>query len=215
VEAAAEGADPRAGIRHDDFEDDPFAPTVEQKPDETDRAGAQAEAAGEDDRDGKAEAEKPDAAALAEAEAISEELARAFGTGEKIYDGISVTPTERGVMVSLTDQLDYGMYEIGSAVPRRDLVLAMEKVATVLGSHKGAITINGHTDGRPFRSKDYDNWRLSTARAHSAYYMLVRGGLDEQRIREVTGYADRQLKVPDNPLDDRNRRIEIVLETKG
>lgn len=215
VDTAADGADPRASIRHDDFEDDPFAPTVEQKPDETNDAGAQAEDVGENDGTGQAEAEKPDAAALAEAKAISEELARAFGTGEKIYDGISVTPTDRGVMVSLTDQLDYGMYEIGSAVPRRDLVLAMEKVAAVLGTHKGAITINGHTDGRPFRSKDYDNWRLSTARAHSAYYMLVRGGLDERRIREVTGYADRQLKVPDNPLDDRNRRIEIVLETKG
>ncbi|PSM18976.1 MotB family protein [Nitratireductor sp. StC3] len=221
VETATDGADPRASIRHQEFEDDPFAPTVEKKPDENPDAGAQNETAGaaadEGDKteDAKAEAEQPDAAALAEAKAISEELAEAFGTGEKIYDGISVTPTERGVMVSLTDQLDYGMYEIGSAVPRRDLVLAMEKVAAVLSTHKGAIAINGHTDGRPFRSKDYDNWRLSTARAHSAYYMLVRGGLDERRIREVTGYADRQLKVPDDPFDDRNRRIEIVLETKG
>ncbi|MVA95709.1 MotB family protein [Nitratireductor sp. CAU 1489] len=210
VKNAAEGADPRAGIRHEDFEDDPFAPTVEEKPNEKDDADAKV-----DDENGDAEPEKPDAAALAEAKEISEELAKAFGTGEKIYDGISVTPTDRGVMVSLTDQLDYGMYEIGSAVPRRDLVLAMEKVAAVLSTHKGAIAINGHTDGRPFRSEDYDNWRLSTARAHSAYYMLVRGGLDEKRIREVAGYADRQLKVPDDPFDDRNRRIEIVLETKG
>jgi hypothetical protein len=25
--------------------------------------------------------------------------------------------------------------------------------------------VRGHTDGRPFRSETYDNWRLSTARA--------------------------------------------------
>jgi chemotaxis protein MotB len=43
--------------------------------------------------------------------------------------------------------------------------------------------------------------------------MLVRAGLDELRIKEVAGYADRQLKVKDDPLAAPNRRIEIVLET--
>ena len=113
----------------------------------------------------------------------------------------------------MTDQLDFGMFEIGSAVPHRALVLAMEKIGKTLASRPGRITISGHTDGRPFQNRNYDNWRLSTARAHSAYYMLVRGGLDEQRIREVAGYADRQLKVKDDPLAAPNRRIEIVLET--
>ena len=44
-----------------------------------------------------------------------------------------------------------------------------------------------------------------------AYYMLVRGGLDEKRVERVEGYADRKLKVPNNPLADENRRIEIFL----
>ena len=68
------------------------------------------------------------------------------------------------------------------------LVLAMEKIGKVLGAQKGTLTISGHTDGRPFKNEGYDNWRLSTARAHSAYYMLVRAGLDERRITEVAGY---------------------------
>ena len=107
------------------------------------------------------------------------------------------------------------MFEIGSAVPHRELVLAMEKVAAILNGRNGKITINGHTDGRPFKSKTYDNCRLSSARAQSAYYMLVRGGLEERRVEEVAGFADRQLKVPDDPYADRNRRIEILLETRG
>ena len=70
----------------------------------------------------------------------------------------------------------------------------MEKIGRIVNEQKGTISINGHTDARPFRSDTYDNWRLSTARAHSAYYMLVRGGVDERRITEVAGFADREPK---------------------
>jgi chemotaxis protein MotB len=45
--------------------------------------------------------------------------------------------------------------------------------------------------------------------------MLVRAGLEEARITEVAGFADRQLKVPDDPFANVNRRIEIFLETGG
>jgi len=91
----------------------------------------------------------------------------------------------------------------------------MEKIAKVIASRTGNVTINGHTDARPFRSRNYDNWRLSTARAHSAYYMLARAGLDEKRMVEVAGFADRKLKNKDDPFDASNRRIEILLEVGG
>lgn len=147
------------------------------------------------------------------ADRIGQELRAAFKSDDKMFGGISVVPTDKGVMISVTEQLNVGMFEIGSAVPRRELVLAMEKISKVLAGEKGNIVINGHTDGRPFANKNYDNWRLSTARAHSAYYMLARAGLDERRIVEVAGYADRKLKVKDDPNAEANRRIEILLET--
>ena len=105
------------------------------------------------------------------------------------------------------------MFEIGSAVPRPELVRAMAKIGKVLAEHKGSIVVNGHTDARPFRNGKYDNWRLSTARAHAAYYMIARSGLDEKRMVEVAGFADRKLKNPADPLAAENRRIEILLET--
>ena len=123
-----------------------------------------------------------------------------------------MVPQEDGIMISVTDELNYGMFQVGSAVPQGQLVLAMEDIGRTLAQHTGKIRINGHTDGRPFRNADYDNWRLSTARAHAAYYMLVRGGRDEARIGEVAGFADRQLKMPEEPFADANRRIEIFLE---
>jgi chemotaxis protein MotB len=154
----------------------------------------------------------PSEAAEKAADAIRQELAAAFAPGDPLLEGISVTATDEGIVISVTDQLEFGMFEIGSAVPRRELVLAMEKISKAISAQKGSLVISGHTDGRPFKSETYDNWRLSTARAHSAYYMLVRGGLDERRVTEVAGYADRKLKEPAEPLAAANRRIEILLK---
>ncbi|MBZ9859160.1 MotB family protein [Mesorhizobium sp. CA12] len=157
----------------------------------------------------------PSKAALQEAADIKKELAKAFPPGEKLADGVSVEATDKGVVISITDQLDFGMFEIGSAMPRRELVLAMEKIGRIVNEKKGTITISGHTDARPFRSDTYDNWRLSTARAHSAYYMLVRGGVDESRITEVAGFADRKPKIASDPMAAANRRIEILMAAGG
>ena len=45
--------------------------------------------------------------------------------------------------------------------------------------------------------------------------MLVRGGLDENRITTVAGHADRKLKDTTDPLAASNRRIEILLDVGG
>ncbi|MET3661945.1 MotB family protein [Aquamicrobium ahrensii] len=145
---------------------------------------------------------------------IRRQIAQAFGAGDKIGEGISVEATERGVVLTITDQLDFGMFEIGSALPRRELVLAMEEIGKILDGNAGLLSIQGHTDARPFRSATYDNWRLSTARAHAAYYMLVRGGIEEARIREVSGFADREPRNKADPMAAVNRRIAILLETQ-
>ena len=149
------------------------------------------------------------------AQHIRQEILEAFGRDSELNKTLTVTAQAEGVMISVTDELNYGMFEVGSAVPQQQLVLAMEKIAQTLSEQTGRVRINGHTDGRPFRNADYDNWRLSTARAHAAYYMLVRGGMDESRIGEVAGFADRDLKVADDPFADANRRIEIFLEVEG
>ena len=152
------------------------------------------------------------AASQAEGRAIEAEIAKAVeGSGANRNPKVAVESTGEGVLISLTDDIDFGMFEIGSAEPQPQTVRIMEKIAEILKARGGSITIRGHTDARPFRGGGYDNWRLSTDRAQIAYYMLVRGGLDESRVSAIEGYADRRLKVPENPDAAENRRIEILL----
>ncbi|MEG7747604.1 OmpA family protein, partial [Listeria monocytogenes] len=86
---------------------------------------------------------------------------------------------------NVTDDLNFSMFAVGSAEPRPEMVRAMERIAKALSGRPGKIVIRGHTDSRPFRSEVYDNWRLSTARAHIASYMLTRAGVDEGRIARI------------------------------
>ncbi len=141
---------------------------------------------------------------------IKADLSAAMGaaTGPQL----DVRKTREGTIISLTDDIDFSMFPIGSAVPDARIVAAMARIAQTLKDRPGDVVIRGYTDGRPFRSPSYDNWQLSAARANITHYMLVRGGLDENRIRQIVGFADRNLKNPADPNAAENRRIEIVLQ---
>jgi len=124
---------------------------------------------------------------------------------------IDVKRVDEGILISLTDDLHFGMFDSASAKPRPELVVVMDKVAKVIAEHEGRIVIRGHTDARPFRTERNNNWRLSMARAQVAYYMLVRGGVVESRFDSIEGHADRDLKVSSDPNAAENRRIEILV----
>jgi chemotaxis protein MotB len=87
----------------------------------------------------------------------------------------------------------------------------MDAIARSLKDRPGMIVVRGHTDAHPYRSAIYDNWRLSSARAQVAYYMLARAGVPESRFERIEGYADRRLRDPSHPFAAENRRIEILL----
>ncbi|UGX89053.1 MotB family protein [Phyllobacterium meliloti] len=158
--------------------------------------------------------QQPDAAQVASARELAAEISQKTGAAadEKTPD-ITVVPTDEGVMIQLTDKVDYGMFAIGSAKPDKRVVQVLDQIGKIIATRKGEVIISGHTDARPFKSDSYDNWRLSSARAHMAYYMLTRGGLDAKRILRVEGYADRDPKVPADPYAAQNRRIDIFLKT--
>lgn len=155
----------------------------------------------------------PTKAQQQEAKQLQQEIqAQIGGVAGQLAEGLQVTSAEGGLLVTISDQSNDPMFNIGSAVPRREMVLAMEKIGKVLADRKGSILVRGHTDGRPYMvGGRNDNWRLSLDRAQSAYYMLTSGGLDEKRIAQVSGFADRRLKLPDDPFNDANRRIEILI----
>ncbi len=54
--------------------------------------------------------------ALKAATEIKRQLAQAFKAGDTLHDGVSVEATDKGVVISITDRMDFGMFKIGSAL---------------------------------------------------------------------------------------------------
>lgn len=158
---------------------------------------------------------EPDKATKAEQEVeeIKKEISSNLeSAGAQLKTAVEVKQSGHGVLISMTESESFEMFKTGSAEPEPKLLKLVQAIAATLRSRQGHIIIRGHTDSRPYRNKYYDNWQLSTARAHLARYMLIRGGLEEKRIWRVEGVADREPHNSEDPQAAANRRIEILLE---
>ena len=104
------------------------------------------------------------------------------------------------------------MFSSGSATMDSGAAALMQKIAKVVQSMPNRIAITGHTDSLPFHSRaGYGNWELSADRANASRRALLDAGLDAQRIAYVTGKADTEPLIPEDPALPSNRRISIVL----
>jgi chemotaxis protein MotB len=170
-----------------------------------------------DKTEAKPAADAARAAETARAAELKQDLVKALraemGPGQAGQGtlGLDVQATDEGLLISLTDSENFGMFEIGSSSPSPKLVHLMDRIALSLKTMQGSVVLRGYTDSRRYKNASSDNWRLSASRAQMALYMLARGGLPEARVERVEGYADRHPKLPDKPEAAENRRIEILL----
>ena len=131
---------------------------------------------------------------------------------EEMKDQIQVTVTSEGLRVELMETNKGMFFESGSANPSaigKELLLGLAKN---MGKLPNDIVIEGHTDAKPYSNRGgYSNWELSADRANSARRFMEEGGLREDQVKQVRGFADQQLRKPDDPENAGNRRISVIL----
>ena len=89
-------------------------------------------------------------------------------------------------------------------------------LAQELGKLPNTISIEGHTDSKPFAGTgNYSNWELSADRANAARRLMQQNGLRADQVTQVRGYADQRLRKPDEPEDASNRRISVIVQYLG
>lgn len=145
------------------------------------------------------------------AAAIREELAKDPELA-KLAPHLLIDQTPEGLRIQVIDQEGRSMFASGSAQLYDYTRVLVDKVAEVVKNLPNNIAISGHTDSVPYRSNSgYDNWNLSSDRANTLRKALVSADLPENRIKEVSGKADTQHLVPEEPNSARNRRVSITL----
>ncbi len=132
---------------------------------------------------------------------------------DKFKDKIEIAVTKEGLRIELLENSNGLFFDVGSAKLKPETVKLLKLIAVEVGTLKNKIMIEGYTDARPYVSPDYTNWELSTDRANTARRILEQNGVGKDQIVQVRGFADRNLKHPDKPLDFGNRRVSILVAT--
>lgn len=131
----------------------------------------------------------------------------------KFKDKVQVTVTKDGLRVELVENATGLFFDVGSAQIKTETIQLLTMIAGEIGKLPNKVIIEGYTDARPYTGVGYSNWELSTERANTARKILEDKGLKKDQILEVRGFADRNLKHPDKPLDASNRRVSILVAT--
>jgi chemotaxis protein MotB len=132
---------------------------------------------------------------------------------DKLKNQIEMTITSEGLRIELLESSTGTFFESGKPGLNDDGRELLVALAEQLGKLPNRISIEGHTDAKPYATnRDYGNWELSADRANSARRIMQAAGLNSNQISQVRGYADQKLRVPGNPLEPSNRRISLIVQ---
>jgi chemotaxis protein MotB len=132
---------------------------------------------------------------------------------DKLKNQIEMTVTAEGLRIELMETEQGAFFDSGNPTPNRDGSSLLTALAAELGKLPNKVSIEGHTDSKPFAGKrNYGNWELSVDRANAARRLMQDHGLTSSQVAQVRGYADQDLRKPDKPLDPSNRRISLIVQ---
>ena len=156
-----------------------------------------------------------DRSTLEEARKRITELIAQLPELSRLKDQVALEFTQEGLRIELLDKENSHFFEIGSAKVKPETQELLKLIAKELGKLPNQLTVEGHTDSRPYGTKDYTNWELSADRANAARHLMDEDGIRPGQVISVMGCADRQLRNPADPLDFQNRRVSILVRFQG
>jgi len=128
-------------------------------------------------------------------------------------DQLLIDIMPEGLRIQIVDKENRTMFDLGSAQLKDYTKEILKELGSIINEVPNRISITGHTDARPL-SGNYSNWELSTERANAARRALIEGGMREDRVARIVGFASTvpfDKNDPNNPI---NRRISIIVMNK-
>jgi chemotaxis protein MotB len=143
---------------------------------------------------------------------VSPGEASGFGSNMDVkFDAVAGTIT-----VTLDNTL---LFSSGKATLKKSTISELDHIRSVIKQRYASMPIDivGHTDTDPIKKSSWkDNWELSAQRALSVLRYLESKGMSSDMLRAVA--AGSSHSVASNASQSgkaRNRRVEIVVRTKG
>jgi chemotaxis protein MotB len=132
---------------------------------------------------------------------------------DKVKNNIEITVTSEGLRIELLESAKGTFFDSGSAALSKSGQEILALMAVELGKAPNHISVEGHTDAKPYVGKgSYSNWELSSDRANAARRLMQQSGLRSDQVSQVRGFADQRLRNPKDSLDPSNRRVSIIVQ---
>lgn len=129
---------------------------------------------------------------------------------------VEMTITGEGLRIEMLENESGVFFQSGNSVPTPVAQQFIATFALELGKLKNPIMIEGHTDSKPFASRQgYSNWELSAERANAARRIIEASGVSATQVSQVRGFADRRLRHADKPEAASNRRVSVIVQSQA
>ncbi len=135
---------------------------------------------------------------------------------ESLRNQVEFAVTAEGLRIELVDRNGSSFFDNGSSILLGESERILSVIAGEIGKLPNDVVIEGHTDSRPYtEGQRYGNWELSAERANAARRVMAEQGLRPGQMHAVRGFADNELRIPEQPLDPRNRRVSILVRSQS
>jgi len=147
---------------------------------------------------------------------LQEKLQKAMETlpnFKALKDHVEMSITPDGLRIELLETEAGMFFDSGKPLPNDQGAALLDTLADQLGKLPNHVLIEGHTDSKPYSGGGgYSNWELSADRANAARKIMEVKGLHPLQVAQVRGFADRQLRHPEDPESPANRRISVIVQ---
>ena len=166
---------------------------------------------------------------------LNQELAKSIRTIEQLQKEIesrNISPGEASgfgnnmdvkldaaagtITVTLQNQL---LFSAGKATLKKSTIGELDHITSVLKQRYSSMPVDivGHTDSDPIKKSGWkDNWQLSSERALAVLRYLNNKGIRADQIRAVAAGSAKPIAPNSSTAGkSRNRRVEIVVRTRG
>lgn len=142
-----------------------------------------------------------------------EQAVKDTGSLEHIKQNIVITVTGEGLRIELIEDEKGTFFESGNANPTGYGQDLLKTLAEEIGKLPNKITMEGHTDSKPFVGRGgYSNWELSADRANAARRWMQEQGVRGDQVTQVRGFADQSPRDLNDPESAANRRITLIIQ---
>jgi len=130
---------------------------------------------------------------------------------EEIQDGrLEVEDDGESITIQL---MGSATFAAGSVKLKRQFKPIARKLCDTLIHSEGMITVVGHTDNKPIKTRKYrSNWELAASRSMSVIEALIADGRIPRERFSIRSYGDTRPRVKNDTKERRakNRRISVV-----